>query len=625
MNETLFPYYERELLFIRQMVQEFARKHPQAAGRLLLEPNRSADPHVERLLESFALLAGRVQQKLDDEFPEISSALLQALYPHYLAPIPSMSILQFELDPVRAQLPGGFSLPRHSPLHTEPVDGLACKFRTAYPVTLWPIQVASAVFQAPPFPRGLTPPAGAAAALRLLFECQGPMQLAELELEVLRLYLHGDLQVLPPLYELLCNHALQVVFRPGEKEVGRATFALPPPACLAPVGFEIEDSLLPCAPASRLGYRLLTELFVFPAKFWFIDLKGWAQVRRGGWQRQCEVVIYFDRTLGILEKSIDAGTFRLGCTPVVNLFPQVAEPIPLVDPSSTAALVDGYRIVPDATRPRGMEVYSVDTVRSTNAADNNSVEYPPFMSARHPGRSDRAQLYWHASRSPSLAENDQGTFVDLHLVDIDCQPQVPDGAALEVTTTCTNRDLPSQLRMAGTAVAFELEAAAPLSRLRCLRPLTPTLRPKPRRGRFWHLISHLSLNSLSLMDNGKGREALRQILGLYDFSDPEAGQQQMAEVTQQFIEGVTNVSSRRVIGRLTGANMSGFCRGLEVAIELDEDKYPGIGAFLFASVLERFLGLYVSNNSFVQLTAKRTQGKSFFKRWLPRPGDLPSL
>src|SRR5262249_18511258 len=198
-------------------------------------------PHVERLLESFALVAGRVQQKLDDEFPEISTALLEAIYPHYLAPIPSMGILQFQMDPARVQLPGGFLLGRHSSLRTDPVEGLPCKFRTAYPVTLWPVQVANASFQAPPFPRSLTPPAGAGAALRLQFECAGPMKFAELELERLRLYLHGELQVVPPLYELLFNHALQVVFRPDEGETGRVSFTLTPRACLTPVGFDLED------------------------------------------------------------------------------------------------------------------------------------------------------------------------------------------------------------------------------------------------------------------------------------------------------------------------------------------------------------------------------------------------
>ena len=175
MSETLFPYYERELVFIRQLLEEFQRNYPAAAARLLLEPNRSGDPQVERLIESFAILAGRVQHKLDDEFPEISGALLQTLYPHYLAPIPSLGLLQFDLDAARVQLPNGFTLPRHSPLHTEPVGGATCKYRTTDAVTLWPVRLTGAVFQGPPFPRGLTPPPRAAAALRHQVESQGGM------------------------------------------------------------------------------------------------------------------------------------------------------------------------------------------------------------------------------------------------------------------------------------------------------------------------------------------------------------------------------------------------------------------------------------------------------------------
>src|SRR5262245_53696887 len=149
MSATLFPYYERELLFLRQFAQEFARQYPAAAGRLLLEPNRSADPHVERLIESFALLARRVPHKLDDEFPELTDALLGVLYPHYLAPVPSMATVQFELDPGRAQLPDGFRIDRHSRLATAPVRDLPCKFRTCYPVTLWPVALADARLSAP--------------------------------------------------------------------------------------------------------------------------------------------------------------------------------------------------------------------------------------------------------------------------------------------------------------------------------------------------------------------------------------------------------------------------------------------------------------------------------------------
>src|SRR3954469_10944574 len=122
MSEALHPYYERELLFIRQLAQEFARQYPATAGRLLLESGVSADPHTERLIESFALLTARVQHKLDDEFPELTDALLSVLYPHYLAPIPSMAVVQFDLDTARAQLPDGFSIPRHSRLQSPPVQ-----------------------------------------------------------------------------------------------------------------------------------------------------------------------------------------------------------------------------------------------------------------------------------------------------------------------------------------------------------------------------------------------------------------------------------------------------------------------------------------------------------------------
>src|SRR5439155_13195513 len=133
MSEALYPYYERELLFIRQLAQEFAKQYPAAAGRLLLEPTRSTDPHVERLIESFALLAGRLHHKLDDEFPELTGALLGVLYPHYLAPIPSLAVVQFELDPARGQLPQGFVIDKGSRLYTQPVHNLPCRFRTGYP------------------------------------------------------------------------------------------------------------------------------------------------------------------------------------------------------------------------------------------------------------------------------------------------------------------------------------------------------------------------------------------------------------------------------------------------------------------------------------------------------------
>src|SRR5512138_1264164 len=149
MRQDLLAYYERELTYLRQLGAEFAEKYPKIASRLQLEPDRCEDPHVERLIEAFAFLAARIHLRMDDDFPEITSALLGVLYPHYLRPIPSMSVVQLHLDPEQAKSPAGLFVPRDSLLYSREVEGVPCKFRTCYDTTLWPISVADAAFTAP--------------------------------------------------------------------------------------------------------------------------------------------------------------------------------------------------------------------------------------------------------------------------------------------------------------------------------------------------------------------------------------------------------------------------------------------------------------------------------------------
>ena len=614
MSEALYHYYERELTFIRQFAQEFARLYPGTAGRLLLEPNRSTDPHVERLIESFALLTGRIQHKLDDEFPELTTALLGVLYPHYLAPIPSMAIVQFDLDAERSRSPEGFAIGRHSPLSTRPVEDLPCRYRTGYPVRLWPVRVADAKLVRPPFPRGLNPPRGTAAALRIELEAEGGQKFAELDLDSLRLYLKGESETVALLYDLLFNHALEVVLRDPAGAASRPPVSLRPGEGLAQVGFEREDGLLPYPPQSFVGYRLLSEFFAFPYKFHFVDLCGLRRACRAGYEKQLEVVIFVDRTWPKLEQDVTAETFRLGCTPVINLFEQTAEPIPM-----TGARHE-YRVVPDVAYPDGMEVYSVDEVTSVDPIAGETAEYLPFYSLRHGTTLEERRDFWYASRRPSTRPNDRGTEVYLNLVNLDFNPARPGDPTLVVRTTCTNRELPAVLQQAGERLIFDLEAAAPLSRIRCVQSPSIPLRPPLRRGSYWRLISHLCLNHLSLADSTQGRESLLEILRLYDVSDPGVNKHR-AMVTRQLIEGITSVSSRRVTGRLAGAGLVAFCRGMEVTIEFDEQKYLGSGVLLFASVLERFLALYTTINSFTQLIARTTQGEGPLKIWPPRAGD----
>ncbi|HEU4386160.1 MAG TPA: type VI secretion system baseplate subunit TssF, partial [Blastocatellia bacterium] len=192
-------------------------------------------------------------------------------------------------------------------------------------------------------------------------------------------------------------------------------------------------------------------------------------------------------------------------------------------------------------------------------------------------------------------------------------PNVPAVETVTVHTICTNRDLPARLPFGGREGELDVEGAAPLSRVRCLRKPTPTVRPPIRRGAHWRLISHLSLNHLSIAAGADALDSLREILLLYDFVDSAA--------TRKQISGITGVSSRRAV-RQTGSRIgTGFVRGIETTVEFDEEQFVGGGVFLFAAVLERFLALYASVNSFSQLVAKTKQREGFLKRWPPRAGE----
>jgi type VI secretion system protein ImpG len=355
----------------------------------------------------------------------------------------------------------------------------------------------------------------------------------------------------------------------------------------------------------------LSEYFAVPEKFLFFDLPGLTPsvLSRVGKRDQLEILIYLDRHLPGLEQQVNGGTFRLGCSPIVNLYKQRAEPIAWTHASSE------YRVVPDARRPAAHEIYSIDHVVAINAQDRE-LEFAPFYSSHHALGGDQPRSFWHMTRRTAgyaAGQVDRGSEVYLSLVDLDFRPSHADQWTLDIETTCLNRDLPSRLQFGGGHPHLHLSPSGPLDAIECLTPPTVTYRPALDRGTLWPLVSHLALNHLSLVDNQHGAEALREILRLYDVLDtPE---------TRTMIDGLTGISSRRAVGRVAGATAAGFCRGTEVTLQLDEDKFSGGGAYLFAAVLERFLALYVSLNSFTKTMVKSNRRPGIMCQWPPRAGD----
>ncbi|HZU28631.1 MAG TPA: type VI secretion system baseplate subunit TssF [Bryobacteraceae bacterium] len=608
MREDLLEYYQRELTFLRQMGADFAERYPKVASRLQLERTKCEDPHVERLLEGFAFLTARLHLKIDDDVPEISQSLMEIVYPHYVRPIPSMSVVQFHIDPEQGKLSTGYRIPRESLLYSRPVNGTPCKFRTSFDTTIWPVTVERAEWKTP---ERITPPLGAAlsdvmSVLRLELRCFVDVSFDKLELDSLRLFINADSNVAYTLYELLANNCRGIIAR--DPATGFKKRVDLPPSVLRPAGFEEDEAMLPYPLRSFAGYRLIQEYFAFPQKFLFFDLGGFQALRQAGFGAGAELLIMlspFERAerQHSLEVAVSANTFRTACTPAINLFDQTSEPI-LLDQRRHE-----YLVTADARRKQATEIFSVEDVVGVTPHAGSTVQYTPFYSWQH--AQDGNKAYWFEVRRRCEWRSDGATDVHISFVDRGGQPATPDEDAITLRLTCFNRDLPSRLPFGNEAGDFELEGGGPIRKIVALVKPTPVIQPPLGKALHWRLISQLSLNYLSIVDQGV--DGLREILRLYNFGEQTFNDRQ--------VQGLLSVQSRPALTQITTEDGVSFVRGRRVEIDLDEENFAGGGVYLFASMLERFLGLYVSLNSFSVLAARTRQRKEVLREWPPRAGS----
>lgn len=604
MSDDFLAHYNRELSHIRRAAAEFAAEHPRIAGRLRMSADAIEDPNVGRLIESFAFLTARVRQKLDDDFPELVDALIGVLYPHYQRPIPSMTIVQMAPAP---ELAGPHLVPAGAVLDSEPVDGEACRFRTVYPVELHPLALRAALLSSRPFPAPAVAVAGSAVAcLRLsLTSAQPDVPFHRVAPRSLRLHLRGQPSLVYALYELLLNDAVAVAFADGPADPAPVVLDA---SALRSVGFEMDEGLLDYPVSAHLGFRLLTEFFVFPEKFLFVDLAlpNPDLLPRAG--AGLDVFIYMKRSVPQIERAVTAEAFALGCTPAVNLFPQAAEPIRVDHRRSE------YRVIPDSRRSAALEVYSVERVALSGADSRREVL--PFYGLHHGASASdgdgNAGAWWLANRRTAPA-GIAGSEVYLSLVDDAFDPLAVPDDVLSVDTLCMNRDLPERLPFGGGHPFMALLKPSPMvAGLRCLMAPTAALRSFFGSAGRWRLISHLTLNHLSLVQ-AEGARAIREILTLYDVAD--------SAETRTLIDSIVSVSAKLGSARVRGQSQIAFCRGVDVELTLDESHFSGSNVFLMASVLERFFGLYASVNSFSRLTVKVKGRSGVLRTWPARAGE----
>jgi len=617
MDPRLLRAYNDELEYLRKAAHEFGVEHEEVAGRLGLKAPDVPDPYVERLLEGVAFLAARVRLKQDDQFPEFTQHLLQAVQPDYLSPTPSICIVGFEPDLKDAGLAQGIPGPRHSTL-TAPTPGHAtpCTFRTAHAVTLLPLRVDKAEY----LPNRMTIAAAAAAAgvradagLRVVLKATGGTPLSAIQADMLPVYLDGPESIPGLLHRQLLGETIAVVARSPDRPGEWVRLKTP-----VPYGFDDDCAVLPAHGRSFRGYRVLREYFACPERFLFVALRD---IRRAfaGRDEAVELFFLFQRPAAGLMEAVTEDALRLFCTPAVNLFEKQLGRTP-VKPFTHEHLV-----TPDRTRPEDFEVYGLLSMTAHPRTGPARPVAPIYASGALLHDSSEALFYAARLRNRRLSTKERryqerGDYVGTETLVSLAAPGKPERVdevhELSVTALVTNRELPELLRLLGSGNAFTL-TEPPVEEVVVRR--SPT-RPRPPLGLAdgaWRVIGHLTPNYASLAGNADGDPSrLRDHLELYRWRDEQALSRQTGSVISIHAEPVTR--------RVNGHDRLAFARGQRLRIVLDDGAFDRGRMFLFATMLSHFLAEFVSINTFVE-TQFESPEEGVFAKWPARTGQRPTI
>ena len=621
---------------MREMGSEFAAHFPKVAARLGVEGLECADPYVERLLEGFAFLAARVHLKIEEEFPQFCQHLLEIVYPDYLAPLPSMAVVQFAPEENDAGLAEGFVLERGSSLRSGLGADMqtACEYRTAHEVQLLPLRIVEADYigtRAGLAKLGVRPGRHVLSGIRIAIETTAEVELAELNLDRLPLFLAGSGTVPLALYEQIVGSACGLSLTwGGSKDRTVRTLET---SQLQPVGFEPDEALLPYRSRSFDGYRLLREYFTFAERFRFIGFSGLRRHLKTATGQRFELVIELNRRQNELENVVDKSNFLPFCSPIINLFPKRTDRIRLNEKDHE------FHVVPDRSRPMDYEIHHVVEVKGFGSQASEETTFLPFYALQDRHSAARDTAFYTLQRRPRLLSSRQarkgarsnylGQEVFISLVDAQEAPYRSDLSQLGVKTLCTNRDLPLQIPLGQKDGDFTLELNAPVTRVGAVagptRPSSLGLVGESRNrtasvtsgALAWRLINHLTLNFLSLVDENpdEGAAALRQILELYSGGHP---------VSERQINGLLSVAAKPVTRRLLIPGPISFGRGLEIILTLEESAFEAGGMFLFGSVINEFFRKYVSINNVTE-TVVRSDTDVEIGRWPVKMGRRPTV
>ncbi|MBA57485.1 MAG: type VI secretion system baseplate subunit TssF [Pseudomonadales bacterium] len=590
-------YFHDELSTIRELGREFAERNPRLAPFLTVE---GQDPDVERLLEGFAFLTGRLRQKLDDEIPEVTHSLMALMWPHFLRPIPALSVLAFTPLPTLSEKQ---VIKRGIEVESRLVDGTACIFQTCYDVDLLPLEVVDT--------RQHQRPSGASVSILLGLTAHVSWQ--DVALDELALYLHGEVHVAQSLYLWMFRYLDSVDVVAKTEDGDELLVTRLSHDAVSPCGFTENEALLPASPHLLNGYRLVQEYYALPEKFHFVKVGELGSLReraasneRVARAKHIEIKFNFDRALDN-HISLGPDNFRLFCTPIVNLFKHDAIPIRADHKKAE------YRVLPSGQNPSHYEIFDLVRVQGWGHQSHHNREFKQFESFEHFDSApvDGQKRFYRERQKPSV--NGYGLDSYLSFVNQYEHSVFPETETISIDLVCTNRHLPTLLGVGDVCV--ETGSSPEYATFENITHITPSFAPPLDKAFHWRLISNMSLNYMSLTN----LNSLKAILSTYDYKSYYDRQQALASQHRlDAFDGIQGGFEDRVHNGLP-------VRGRKTVLRLRESHFATEGdMFLFASVLNELFALNSTINSFHHLYVQGVENGEIYE-WKPRTGSYRLL
>lgn len=569
----LGTYFQKEMLSLRNLCIEAGAHNPMLA-QLLQTPG--SDQGIERVLEGLAFLAARLQQKIDDSLPEITHGLFGMICPDYLRPFPSASILEYRPD---RNITETTLIPKGTAVSSKLVDGTPCIFQTAYDTFVCPLQLSFLEIR---HDQG-TP------VLAIGFEVTSG-SLNTLSLPYLRLFLTGESDIQQTLYYTFCHltSGIKVQASDGHK---LHTIGVLEKDNLVPVGFGVADWLIPYAPATKNGYRIIQEYFLFPEKFMFLDIKNIDHILKHGVTANTHSSTGFELHFYLTElpynfEQVSINDLRLFCTPIVNIFKLQSVPTVIVPGHD-------HLIVPNHNSPSHYDVFSVDRVsgwskksKKTTIYKNALFECTPFF--------ETSPTYL-VKLQTGIGETDIRTYLNI-------QQKDAEELTISFELTCTNGSLPHKLEIGDIASAGD-NGGIPYTNI---LPVTAPVPPQIQSDKLWRLLSGLSVNLVNIGHVVPFRAFLSEFAFGASYSVEAQGK------VEKCCAGIVSVCSKQSMRLNRGLPV----QGVVTEIVMDERSFECTGeVFAFCAVLTHFLSIYTTPYSFHRTMVRTLQGHEY--NWPP--------